>query len=413
MSIMGDYRRSSKEKLDGSPNVKLARRYVLNLFEQRQDARLVLHNYAFTTGLVELVREITEGEALNPEETEVALLTAWFLPTGYLTAYEEYWKHSLAEAKHFFQHSDFPTYRQRRVLDSIQRIGAGEAPQTQVERILQDACQINTYLIYADERKALLRLEEEFFLNRSPGQAEWSQRYLQRLAGVQWHTNYARNRYAARLDRRIQDERQKLEHFQNHSSNGMPNDAEAEEERFDRLEKKLPTRATQTFFRTNYRNHINLSSIADNKANIMISVNSILISVLITFMSYKNISQTNPHILLPVIIFLVTGLTSLTFAVLSARPKVTSLNRQPIAPEQARRNIVFFGNFVQLELEEYEEAMDAMFRDSKLLYGNMTRDLYYLGKVLDKKYRFLTISYNTFMLGFAATVLSFIYILFT
>jgi len=46
------------------------------------------------------------------------------------------------------------------------------------------------------------------------------------------------------------------------------------------------------------------------------------------------------------------------------------------------------------------------------MYGNMTRDLYYLGKVLDKKYRLLTMSYNIFMVGFATTVLFFLIALF-
>ena len=113
-------------------------------------------------------------------------------------------------------------------------------------------------------------------------------------------------------------------------------------------------------------------------------------------------------VLLPVVIFLVTGLASLIFAVLSIRPKVTSLLGDKFDLEKAKRNIIFFGNHVNLSLEQYEEAMDAMFRDSELMYGNMTRDMYYLGKVLDKKYRFLTISYNIFMVGFVATVLTFL-----
>ena len=53
----------------------------------------------------------------------------------------------------------------------------------------------------------------------------------------------------------------------------------------------------------------------------MISVNAILISVVISILSYRNIPDTNPMVLLPVVIFLVTGLTSLIFAVLSIRPK--------------------------------------------------------------------------------------------
>ena len=105
-------------------------------------------------------------------------------------------------------------------------------------------------------------------------------------------------------------------------------DGEGQLRLYQDLEKKMPARAVQTYFRANYRNHINLSAIADNKANIMISVNTILISVLITFLSYRNIGQTQPIILMPVIIFLVTGLASLIFAVLSARPKVTNFYRK-------------------------------------------------------------------------------------
>jgi len=186
----------------------------------------------------------------------------------------------------------------------------------------------------------------------------------------------------------------------------------ADNKKFHDIERRIPDRAIQTFFRANYRNHINLSAIADNKANIMISVNSILISVLITVLSYRNIAETNPVVLLPVVIFLVTGLTSLIFAVLSARPKVTSLNKNGNNQLEIRRNIAFFGNFVTLSLDQYEEAMDAMFHDSELIYGNMTRDLYYLGKVLDKKYRYLTVSYNIFMVGFITTVTTFLFVLF-
>jgi len=136
----------------------------------------------------------------------------------------------------------------------------------------------------------------------------------------------------------------------------------------------------------------------------MISVNTILISVLISALSYRNISETNPVVMLPAVIFLVSGLASLIFAVLSARPKVTRLLLKNGDKELAQKNIAFFGNFVSLDLDRYEEALDAALRDGELLYGNMARDLYYLGKVLDRKYRYLTTSYNIFMIGFISAV---------
>jgi hypothetical protein len=116
------------------------------------------------------------------------------------------------------------------------------------------------------------------------------------------------------------------------------------------------------------------------------------------------LTSRNPLYVLPIIIFLVTSLTSLTFAVLSSRPRVTGV---PPTPGQVP-SPVFFGSFVHLTLDQYEAATDAMLRDGRLLFGNMTRDLYHLGQVLDKKYRLLTYSYTVFLMGFVATVGAFL-----
>jgi len=75
--------------------------------------------------------------------------------------------------------------------------------------------------------------------------------------------------------------------------------------------------------------------------------------------------------------------------------------------------VIFFGTFSRLKLEDYESLMDEVLHDEALLYGNMVRDLYHLGKVLDQKYRYLSISYNIFMMGFLVTVGSFLFVLFS
>jgi len=237
-------------------------------------------------------------------------------------------------------------------------------------------------------------------------QQEWYSYVQDQLLHLHLYTAFAKKEYEPLRATLLLAYRKKQSKLQTATNTATPPAP------FSGLESNGPLRGMQTFFRSNYRNHINLSAIADNKANIMISVNSILISVLITFISYRNIAETQPMILLPTVLFLVTGLASLIFAVLSARPKVTALNGKLAKPEERKRNLVFFGNFVSLPLEEYEQAMDELFRDDKLLYGNMVRDLYQLGKVLDKKYRFLTVSYNIFMLGFVATVGTFLFALF-
>jgi hypothetical protein len=232
-----------------------------------------------------------------------------------------------------------------------------------------------------------------------------AQLHFQELVGIRYATPAGRHYWQPKVLLALSEQKKRLDKLARRTEKPLPAPSVA----FGELETTVPVRAAQTFFRAVYRNHINLSAIADNKANIMISVNSILISVLITFLSYRNIAETQPMVLLPVIIFLVVGLASLVFAVLSARPKVTSLPTGIQEVQARQRNLAFFGNFVTLTLAEFEEAMDEVLQDGSLLYGTMVRDLYYLGKVLDKKYRYLTISYNIFMVGLIVTVALFLF----
>ncbi len=388
-----------------SPLAGKAQAFALRLFGQRQDGRLLVHNYSFGAALAEKVAEIAREAGAAPETTECALLAAWLLPAGYLYDYQNPARYSQEVARQFFARETADESLQQRVLQCIGAALNGAPPASEEEGILNDGLQAVTYLSGQEEKTALLQLERELALGQRFSRPEWTRLLLEELLRVRLYTHYAQAHLQPLLAQAIHQTRRALEKR-----------LEREEERtgpYAQIEEKIPLRGAQTFFRTNYRNHINLSAIADNKANIMISVNAILISVLITFLSYRNIGENSPEILLPVLLFLVTGLASLIFAVLSARPKVTMLNAPGTPPADARRNIVFFGNFVTLRLEEYEEAMDELFSDSQLLYGNMVRDMYYLGKVLDKKYRYLSISYNIFMVGFIATVGTFLIALFT
>lgn len=166
------------------------------------------------------------------------------------------------------------------------------------------------------------------------------------------------------------------------------------------------TRAVQHFLRNSYRTHIAMSSLADRKANIMIRLNSILISVLLVF--FKEIADITPVAMISASIFLLTSLISLAFATASARPEITKLHHGPFRPEIIKHNIFFFGNYVHLEREQYEEAFEEMMKEKDLVYGNMIRDLFHLGGILDKKFRYLKWSYNTFLVGLILTVSSFL-----
>ena len=390
--------------------LSMVKEHVLSLFNRHADARLLFHNYRQTVEIVNNIDQIAEAENFNGDEKEIAALSAWFLNTGYLFNYGKAEAQSLDRAQEFLQTKKYSERKIERCLDCI-KIGANRTVPTAGEsRLLIDAINVQGFTHEFFQKSPLLKAEWELVKNSRMNSSEWNQFQLQRLLNTKFYTAYAKEKYEPAVAQNIliqkgrTDKARRNERYEN-DDYGL--------KKFQNLERKTPNSATQTFFRANYRNHINLSAIADNKANIMISVNAILISVLISILSYRNIPETNPMVLLPVVIFLVTGLTSLIFAVLSIRPKVTSLNENSTNIEEVKKNIVFFGNYVNLDLDKYKEALDAVLRSGELIYGNMARDLYYLGKVLDKKYRYLTMSYNIFMIGFVATVVTFLFALFS
>jgi hypothetical protein len=102
------------------------------------------------------------------------------------------------------------------------------------------------------------------------------------------------------------------------------------------------------------------------------------------------------------------SLVTIVFAILSTRPNISGgrFNKEDI--KQNKVNLLFFGNFYNMDLEDYEWAIGELMRNDEHLYGTMIKDQYSLGKVLAKKYKLLRIAYNVFMVGIIISVLAFI-----
>ncbi len=157
------------------------------------------------------------------------------------------------------------------------------------------------------------------------------------------------------------------------------------------------SRGVETMFRTSYRVHQDLVGLADAKANIMISVNGLIISITLAALAPRIAGL--PLLVLPTSVLLLGCLIALVYAVLAARPRVSSraLTLEDINRNDA--NILFFGNFVNLSEADFVEGMRDLMLTPDHLYINMVRDLYGLGQVLKKKFHLLRISYTVFMIA--------------
>jgi Family of unknown function (DUF5706) len=182
--------------------------------------------------------------------------------------------------------------------------------------------------------------------------------------------------------------------------------AAPEKKKKDKTKSKQTERGVETMFRVTATNLMRLSDMADNKAHILLTINSIIVSILVSLV-LRSLDQ-NPEYLVPAMLFLVTSLITVVFAILVTMPNIThgTFTKEDIRNKKA--NLMFFGNYHSMSQEDYEWGINSMMQDPEFLYGGMIRDNYNLGVLLEKKYRKLRIAYTVFMFGFVISVITFL-----
>ena len=172
-------------------------------------------------------------------------------------------------------------------------------------------------------------------------------------------------------------------------------------------DKNLTSKGIQTMLRLTSSNHLKLSEIADHKANILITVNSIIISVILSVLLRKLQDKGNEYLAIPTIIFLIVAVTTIVISILATRPKVSGGTFTEQDLKDKKINLLFFGNFHRTTLDIYANAMRTMMNDPEYLYNSMVKDIFYLGVVLGWKYKLLRLAYNVFMVGIICSVIAF------
>jgi hypothetical protein len=143
-------------------------------------------------------------------------------------------------------------------------------------------------------------------------------------------------------------------------------------------------------------------ALAATKANIMISLNGLLVSMILLSGAY--LLGAEPLLLIPVSSLLVTCTVAIIFAVLAARPDVDKKPRTVEDFETDKADMLVFAQFSKLTSEEFDSAMWNLLGDHERVYRSMISHIYNLGNIADKKFAKLYVSYNSFMIGLIVSV---------
>jgi len=395
---------------EASALVQHAQAHVEPLLTAGLDPRLTYHTLAHTTYVVKQAHALADAAALPPAQAEELLLAAWFHDTGYLDIYDGHEYQSLARAEAWLREQRVAPARIEVIKNLIRATHRDEPANTELEKMLVDADMSNLAADDFRARAELIRTEWELRLDKSYTNEEWAELQLAFMTGHKYLSEAGKARFKKDFKKNTEEQRDLLKKAQKKAK-------KKEKKATDTLAE--PKRGIETMFRTMYSNHMKLSDMADKKAGMMIQLNAVILSIIITYLGAKssilaptgNASFTrNPILAVPMGVLLVTALGSVTSAILSAQPDVTSfkwLKKNPEIATNRRVNLLFFGQFTKLSLQHFQEGMRELMRQKDTLYNNMVTDVYYLGEVLDRKYKLLRVSYSIFMVGLILTALSF------
>lgn len=379
--------------------VQEAEHFVSNLLEKQLDSKFAYHNLKHTQRVVKSTQELLSFYELTENEQEQLLLAAWFHDTGYTKGVANHEANSCIVARNFLTKNNYSNEGIDTICDWIMATQRYHEPSGLHQEILRDADASHFSQKSYWETTDFLKEELEDLGIATYTAKAWRDENIKMFRNEhEFYTSYAKENWKEGKERNLKQ---------------LIKEKKAEKEIAKKAALKAkyksegPDRSVQTLYRVTLKNHLMLSQIADTKANILLSVNAIIISLALSNLIPKLDNPSNAYLIVPTIVFVVFSVISMVMSILATRPNVTRGIFTKKDVEEKKVNLLFFGNFHKMELADYEWALSELTQDKNYVYSTLTKDLYFLGKVLDKKYKILRVTYNIFMVGMVVSVLAF------
>lgn len=404
--------------------------YVLSFYKKHDTSNLLYHNRDHTEDVVAATIKIANHYQLADDDFFVVMAGAWFHDLGYMIDVAVHEEKGAELAMAFFGERKLDKKHLDAIKACIMATKMPQKPNNLLEQIICDADLFHLGTEDFKEKDKLLLKEVRLLHNADISKEHWLEKSIAFVESHTYHTDYCRLllndgklQNIEYLKKRLDKEKRKNGKAEKKEEKVLapaPADIKfgativeehhlpkAEESKSDKKkkEKDKPEKGIETMFRISSSNHQRLSDMADNKAHIMITVNSIILSAVLSLL-LRRLSEYG-YLVWPTFILLAVSLLAMTFSILSTRPSIPPGNFTRDDVDSRKVNLLFFGNFYKATLDDYNYGMQKMMLDKDFLYGSLIRDVYAQGVVLGRKYRLLRIAYNIFMFGLIVSVIAF------
>lgn len=369
--------------------VQQTENYVKKTLKKGLTASHRYHSLEHTLGVRDAAQTIGRNYRLTDEELEILEIAALFHDTGFTKIYNGHEDVSKEIATSFLEAEQYPAEKIAQVQGLIEVTKLGVEPKTLIEKVLKDA-DFNNYDASYEEKSEALRHEWEVFGNTKMNDENWRENNIKFWESHIFYTGEGQALFGEPKRKMLKKLRKK---------------AEAKPE-VDDLDFAIGnSKSAQMMFKTTLRNQIDLTNIADNKANIMLSINSLLITFGMPLL-VSNL-DSHPMLIYPGAVLLLTCVLSIIYATTATRPVKMSGETDIGKLETGTSNLFFFGNFYKMSRADYRTGLQKVVKNEGILTNSIVNDLYFLGRTLGNKYHRLRITYFIFMIGMVMTVITF------
>jgi predicted metal-dependent HD superfamily phosphohydrolase len=384
--------------------------YIQAYFKSNLPPEYEFHNFTSTVRIVQTCDSLAAQTDLKKQERMKILLAAWFLYSGYGKNPENYQKTSAELASHYLAEKGGSSEFIKEIADLILATIYPQQPVTIQAQILCDAEASRLADKGFFQTLRALRKEKRVSGKGEIQEKEWLKEKMEMLKNHIYFTVFARKLFEKQKQKnseRLQDKMASLESLPMELPKTHPTEKTGNTNEHPLAADVKLERGVESLFRNTSRNQIHLIRLADYKANLIISINSIIISVILSVLVIR--LDTNKYLELPTLILILTSVATILIAISATRPKINMHKKNDSKFKDFGDNLLYFGNFQKMSFHKFNQAIKETIVDKDYLYASLTSDIYHQGLMLKKRFKHLNLSYTVFVVGLILSTLAFIF----
>jgi len=297
--------------------------FVETLFQERLPEFLVYHTVGHSKRVANTAQKIAKKMHLGEEGIEVVTLAGWFHDAGYTELYRGHEEVSVRIAKEFLEIEGYPEEKIKLIAGCIRATKIPQQPQNLLEEIVADAdlAGLGRKSFFHDSELLHFEWEEEF--HKTYSEQEWTENNINLLSGHTFFTRYAKEKYGNRQLTNLHKLQKRL-----HSI--IANEEVIVEKQGDNIRKipypavSYPEYRSEEEFENISNAYTTQAVAADQKANMMIVANAVMIGIcIISIVIFRYRGFLHIRAMIPILFLLCNSVTSIFFSALAARSNIS------------------------------------------------------------------------------------------